>query len=371
MPKHIIFAGAPRSADLRQKSNKLLSTFSPQIASFSGLELDKSGSFHPSPTQLSVAWYSLRPVNRDLANPYPVPASLEEYQGNAAYFAAEDPSFLSTEVEGETSIHETQEDVVSQFYNHSLAIHENAPSSQIHASASISSTSEDDSTSLNTTSTTDQSHSTNSLLLESFTSTTATNLVPQIGPITNLRNLPNATYLQSIEPQTMTVNLVCGIISISPPRSIQTRHGKTVQLIEMLVGDETKSAFPVNFWLPQLIAGKTSELRESLDGLRPRDIVLLKHVALSYFKGKVYGQSLRGEMTKSSLLLRKRLDKTDRPGIFTIKRLRGDVSTEFEKKTKRVWEWVLAFVGGGSDSPAWAGGKRKRIDEGMPPDTQL
>ena len=88
-----------------------------------------------------------------------------------------------------------------------------------------------------------------------------------------------------------------------------------MELIEVLAGDEIKSGFTVNFWLssPQSADGDT---RSVLSGLRPQDVVLMRNVALSSFRGMVYGQSLRKEMTKVHLLYRDRIDRTDVGGLL-------------------------------------------------------
>ena len=223
---------------------------------------------------------------------------------------------------------------------------------------------------------------------ESFLSTAEKRPVPNAGQITSLDRLPNEAYLKSISPQTMSITIICGIISISPPRSIITRHGSTVEIVEMLIGDDRKSGFGINFWLPS--SRTKSNLRESLQDLRPQDIILVRNIALSSFKGKVYGQSLRREMTKVDLLYRNRIDRTDRAGCYSIKDLGGsDRATQESQthpqvlKTKKVRDWVLRFVGGGPavvrTADAGRGGKRgiKRtrevagLDVGeMPPDTQ-
>lgn len=197
--------------------------------------------------------------------------------------------------------------------------------------------------------------------------------VPVLRDLTDLNDIPNAKYLRSIQPQTKTVDIIVGIITVSPPREITTRRGGHVDLVELLVGDETKSGFGVNFWLGG--SGRSNNigkdtLRNILSNLRPQDIVLLKNVALSSFRDVVYGQSLRWDMTKVHLLYRNRVDKKDTGGCYTADDLcpEYDLSTPISK-VRRVKEWVLHFVGPGVIRKSGKG-KFEIVKEALPPDTQ-
>jgi hypothetical protein len=179
----------------------------------------------------------------------------------------------------------------------------------------------------------------------------------------------------------MTVNLIVGILAIHPPRRVVTRQWKTeVDIIELIVGDETRTGFGVNFWLPTQtsISSKTQEadrLSRSLAMLRPRDIILLRTVGLSSFRDQVYGQSLRGGMTKINLLHRQPVDATDTAGFYKGD-LRRDSSHDHAdlplQKARRVREWVFQFV----DATDGAGGgpsgmsETQRGHQRLPPDTQ-
>lgn len=162
----------------------------------------------------------------------------------------------------------------------------------------------------------------------------------------------------------MTVNLIVGIIAIPEPRTIKTKRGANVKLIEALVGDETKSGFGINFWIGP---SQTADFKESIGSLRPQDVVLIRNVALDSFRGKVYGQNSRKGFTTVHLLYRSRVDRNDVSGYYT----RSDftaVNTANPQlaKTRSVREWVLRFLGGR--------GRRKRgaetQDSLLPPDTQ-
>lgn len=140
-----------------------------------------------------------------------------------------------------------------------------------------------------------------------------------------------------------------------------------MELMEVLAGDETRSGFAVNFWL---FPSSQSAMRAVLEGLRPQDIVLMRNVALSSFNGKVYGQSLRRDMTKVHLLYRNRADKDDTGGCYGGSELDRGGNPQLEK-TRKVKEWVLRFVGGSKGRGL--GTKKGRIEqvrEVLPPDTQ-
>jgi hypothetical protein len=165
----------------------------------------------------------------------------------------------------------------------------------------------------------------------------------------------------------MTVNLIVGMISVSEARSIKTRRGVDVELLEVIVGDEAKTGFGINFWLPSSQAAE-GDLRSAVQGLRPQDVVLMRNVALSSFRGKVYGQSLRKGMTKVHLLYRSRIDRTDVAGCYSAAQLNSEDPADRQlEKTRRVREWVLRFIGGGA---VQRNGKRKALHETLPPDTQ-
>ncbi|CAD6575812.1 MAG: hypothetical protein ASARMPRED_007475 [Alectoria sarmentosa] len=236
-----------------------------------------------------------------------------------------------------------KEDVFTQYYEHSLAIHENIPSSQIVGAESLDESfvteSGDFSIALSASS---QSDAEAQLSRSRLTSS----------HLSDLRSLPNAAYLHSIIPQTMTVNLVVGIISISQPRTIKTRKGgRLVELVEMLVGDDTKAGFGINIWLPPSqesnhSALQGSDLRTQTLQLRPQDVVLAKTVALSSFRGKVYGQSLPRGMTTLDLLYRNVADGDDTRGAYSAEELKESTINEPQVcKVRDVKDWVMRFVG--------------------------
>lgn len=389
-PNVLFFTGAPLSSSLNWDSDLLLEEFSSSIARFCGLSQDHVPAPPSTPSQAYASWRSSRLAREHLPTGHSqVHAWSDEFKGNAAFFSVSHPSFSFAEslegssiyqVEENSSTCESVEDIISQFYEESFAVHEDLPSSQIPVPSFenrlLLSDTEGESTTYSTTSFATSSD----ISLNSRSVMASENKVPVpiAGQISGLEHIPNAAYLQSIQPQTMTVNVIVGIISISPPRSIQTRRGAVVEIVELLVGDETRSGFGINCWLPP---SKTSDktvgqpdLRSSLNILRPQDIILVKNLALSNFNRKVYGQSIRREMTKVALLFRNRIDREDMGGCYGAEDFKEAIGTNMHPqvaKTLRVKEWVLRFVGPG---PGAIGRTRKGelgiVKEVLPPDTQ-
>lgn len=282
---------------------------------------------------------------------------------------------------------ENEQDLFTQYYEHSFALHETIPSSQIIGADSLDDSFATDPSSFPTahsSSSQSQPHPDPAAQLARSRLTSA--------PLSDLKDMPNAAHLRSITPQTMTVNLVVGIISISQPRAIRTRKGgRSVELVELLVGDDTKAGFGINIWLPppppalQESAHSTlpqhlqnDNLRTQTSHLRPQDIVLAKTVALSSFRGQVYGQSLRRGMTTLDLLYRNVVDGDDARGAYGAAELEQG---EFQVgKVREVKEWVMRFVGAarttgpllpaGGGVKSRVGGKERRMQV-LPDDTPV
>lgn len=129
----------------------------------------------------------------------------------------------------------------------------------------------------------------------------------------------------------------------------------------MIVGDETRAGFGVNVWLAgsshvacqnlrQHQKDRQRHLEAEIQDLRPRDIILMRNIALTSFRGKVYGQSLRRGMTGVELVWRGVVDEEDRRGWFSDERnTDGDGEGKGLEKIRRVKGWVLEFVGGGGN----------------------
>ena len=231
------------------------------------------------------------------------------------------------------------EEVLSQYYEHSFAIHEIA-SSQIIDQENESNQSFSTYHEEHTMSFIDDQSSEGHGQLRSMLASIA---------LCDLREIPNAVFIRSISPQTMTVNLVVGVISIAPSRSIRTRKGgRTVELAEALVGDATRAGFGINIWLSshESAPPRESVLRSNTRQLRCQDVVLIRNVALSTFRGKVYGQSLRKGMTTLDLLYRNTVGDGDKRGAFTARDLElGAPGDPAMASIQRVRDWVMQFVG--------------------------
>ncbi|KUJ21822.1 uncharacterized protein LY89DRAFT_385148 [Mollisia scopiformis] len=372
-PSLIFFTGAPPAESLEWDEDHLLKTFEGPIARFTGLDTTAQVSIIPATFEDRPAWRSLPLVREQLPtglsqtfDKHQVFESGWQHQSHGASFFTTSQvesliSQLSQDVESQDQPSSLQsvEEVLSQFYEESYARHEDVQSSQIAPASESGSSFTSDELSYESAS------------FDSISRPRGN--VPIAGHLSNLKDMPNANHLDSIQPQTMTVNLIVGIISMPQPRNIKTRRGANVELIEVLVGDETKSGFAVNFWLSssQPVVG---DMRSVLQGLRPQDVVLMRNVALSSFKRRVYGQSLRKEMTKVHLLYRNRVDRDDVGGCYTAADLlSGEHVQPQVEKTRRTREWVMRFVGVGVGPSRQNRRSGKAIEvakEALPPDTQ-
>ncbi|MCJ1483404.1 hypothetical protein MMC06_003571 [Schaereria dolodes] len=262
-------------------------------------------------------------------------------------------------------------ETLSQYYEYSFAVHEEVPSSQIFKASS----SEDKS--FFTASSSPLAYSVLDLTTKQVDQTPKAK--PVSGSLSDLENVPSAAYLQTINPQTMTVNLIVGIIAVPQPRIIYARRGRRLELVEMIVGDETRAGFNINIWLPPTLDDSDDGrgLRSVISKLRPRDVILARNVALSSFRRRVYGQSLRKDITKLDLMYRNACDKQDEIGAYDEQELKGDYAHGHQAaKVKKVRDWIMDFVG----ASARALGQRQENtnvrtkNEGraplLPPDTQ-
>lgn len=287
----------------------------------------------------------------------------------------------------QTSALQRDEDDMSQYYEYSFAAHEKDSS-------------QDSGSSQTTDSMPDSDRSFSTTFNESSTSFDTCNTVSSkdrfvrtrlaSSRLVDLNHLPNATYLRSITPQTMTVNIVVGIISIPQPRLIKTtRNARTVELVEMIVGDDSKAGFGINIWLPSPqfrmksapqtriheSAVQAQNLQSAVMQLRPRDIIFVRNVALHSYKGKVYGQSLRKDITTINLLYRNLIDLSDQQGTYSAKDLKFDESSDPQiSKVRKVRRWVDDFVGLGMNRPHAHRNQKekhrqKRLLQVLPPDT--
>ncbi|KAL4752959.1 hypothetical protein BDW72DRAFT_170039 [Aspergillus terricola var. indicus] len=355
-PRTIFLVGAPTFSSLRWDERDLLSESLPPFEDCKGCR-ESFGMFSGS-----------TPVKWRLLPALVVPETAQSkpsrmMTGGTQFLTTHD---LATSTGKCTSGQEDSE--LSQFYDHSFTVHE---TSEVSVPGALSGESALDS-GLWTVSTD------TSIATSDERETPAAR--PHIqGSITDLKDIPNAVYLNSIVPQTMTVNLTVAIIDIRPPRRVITKHWKReLDLVEVVVGDETRTGFGVTFWLPLSNdkAATTSgcgdgageELRASLMPLRPRDIILLRNVGLSCFQDRVYGQSLRRGYTKIDLLHRQQVDATDTGGIYRIRDILNHAVKDDDLplvKVRKVHEWIRRFV----PDPA-GGGSNRRSTTTLPPDSQ-
>ncbi|OAA48879.1 Nucleic acid-binding, OB-fold protein [Beauveria brongniartii RCEF 3172] len=258
---------------------------------------------------------------------------------------------------------EQDEAVLSEFCEQSLAIHHSLSSSQLRC--------DDANTTTTATSFLDETS-----FLSSLTTPTvgghqrppAPN-IPPAAHLSDLEDVPSAKHVISLQPQTITLNIIVGILSIAQPRSVTTRWGTTLSLVEVLLGDDTKSGFAVTFWLAReaMMAGGKCVLLGG--GLRRQDVVLLQNVALHVFRGKVYGQSLRRGQTKVHLLWSKRMDARACYSSRALNAAGDDAAVENPQiaKTRLVRDWVIRFVGA---DPEVKGRNKDDVWDLPPDDTQ-
>ncbi|CAK7273578.1 hypothetical protein SEPCBS57363_005723 [Sporothrix epigloea] len=251
---------------------------------------------------------------------------------------------------------------------HSLAVHDALPSSMPHMdlpSLQVNGVVEE------TTLSFSQSES------FSFTSTILPlpTAMPQWQPLTHLVDVPSSTYLLSLAPQTVTVNVVAAIVSIGVPRIVESNRNRNnnsrqnrppASLVELVVGDETRSGFSLTIWIdsggPQ--QSGTLTLAAILPTLAPHDIILIRHLALNVFGAKVYGSSLRRDQTKIHVLHRGQLSRPEQKdygpfgdALFSTAHLAAaahlgaqTVSSSLPtgwqllEKTARVRDWALQCV---------------------------
>ncbi|KAL8783460.1 MAG: hypothetical protein Q9213_004597 [Squamulea squamosa] len=388
-PKTIIYTGAPLSTTLSWSESQLTAPLQPPFLHKTSNSLQKKSALraiqqYTVPTPPPPQWRSL-PLHRNhiptgltqATNPDFQPYHPTNAEGEASSFhSTTDLSFVTDSAEGNSFTSELprqdedseDSEILSQYYEHSFALHEDVPSSRVLPADSFLSTSSTSQPSSSYASTTEDETNYSITTLP----TTQNPLKKLLGTsITDLSQIPTASYLRSIEPQTMTVNILVGIISLPTPRTIITRKGqRTVSLLELTVGDESKAGFGVNFWLPApfsyLKPGEV-DLREEMEGLRVRDVVLMRNVALTSFRSKVYGQSLRRGMTRVELVHRFDGSGESDAGLLGAGELGRKENAVVLDKVRRVREWVLEFVGGPH-------GRREREREAggvqLPADTQ-
>ena len=307
-------------------------------------------------------------------------AAEQETQGineETSFLTVTDVSMLS-DLSEELSSQDVQSsgsnpnDTLTQFYEYSYALHEEQPTADV-----ICLDPHNDMTQLSLAAFfgTDKMAETDDQLPQQVAQAK-----PRSLNTTSLGNIPNASMIRGLGTSTMSVDLVVGVLAISPPRSIKTRkYGRLVELVEITVADDTKAGFGITIWLPvskerSSKAIQEDRLRSSVATLRPQDIILARNVALESFKGKVYGQSLRKGITKLDLLYRNLVDAQDEPGAYSWEELNAVPDDPQLVKVRKVHDWVMSFVGAGH-RPLGSDTKRtnrfaKQSRPQLPADTQ-
>ncbi|KAK1728665.1 uncharacterized protein BDZ83DRAFT_716973 [Colletotrichum acutatum] len=371
MPKVIIFAGAPE-ADWSSPDSLLLSgppapPVPTSISTSTSSPASTPTAQNANTTTIALpAWRSLPLHHKPLTTGYSQPHGLPtNFLPPAHFFSLSWDAHQETINNDTTTTTDSQDPLSQQFYNHSLALHHDLASSQLPPPPSSSQPAPQQNPSRHAGNTSFNTTATDSFITEttdSFEDTTAdlsTSLSTPRPPLltathhlSDLEDIPPAPSLLRLAPQTVTVNLIAGVISVSTPRSVTTRWGNELSLVEVLLGDDTRAGFGVTFWLPAmppppLAAAKSTGKPATADptspaNLRRQDVVLLQNVALH-----VYGQSLRKGLTRTTVLYRRKLGEGDEDLERSPAAGGGDGDGEPSTahpqlvKTRRVWGWVM------------------------------
>ncbi|OAA51895.1 Nucleic acid-binding, OB-fold protein [Metarhizium rileyi] len=331
-PKLLLFTGPPPSSTLTESSCSL-HDFDKPFRDLLGLQAP----WRPGPPQTQyTAWRSL-PLSR-----HPLHTGLSQVHhrlGRDTPASTSTAFFTTADTSSTRDLTTTpgDQDVLTQFCEHSLAAH-----------ASDDAASERD-----TLDTTDAA----SFMTTSLLSQHGRLAPPVPAHLSDLEDVPPAKQVTALQPQTVTLNMVVGVLSVAQPRTVTTRWGSTLSLVEVLVGDETAAGFAVTFWVPtDRVAGS------DVVALRRQDVVLMENVALHVFRDKVYGQSLRKGLTRLHLLWR-----AGGGGYYSTRSLTtaGDENPQ-TGKVSAVKDWVLRFVG--LDGKTTKRRKVGLVDWDRPPD---
>ena len=356
--KVILFTGAP-PADAVTEESSTLTRFDETFRQFLHLPEEEGGDEAPAAAEPHATWRYLplerRPLHTGFTQAHDLDESFAAGFGHGFFTTAEATSFLSEDGDGDGGL-DARDDVLAQFCEQSLAKHHH----HHHHHQPSGETTANDETSFMTTTNTNTTTTTEDPT-GSYADPSTLHLPQQNAHLSDLEDVPPARRITALSPQTVTLNLIVGVISIAQPRTVTTRWGTTLSLVEILAGDETRSGFAVSFWLPE---GGGAE-GDAIARLRRQDVVLMRNVGLHVFRDKVYGQSLRKGLTRVSLLWRR-----DGGGHYTTRDLnRGAEGDPQRTKTRNVKDWVLRFVGRGAADAGRRKGARKSFDQ-MPDDTQ-
>ncbi|KAH0601598.1 hypothetical protein MHUMG1_00476 [Metarhizium humberi] len=330
-PKLLLLTGPPPSAALTESSCSI-HNFDKPFQDLLGLPAASSHSLPPQ-TQYT-AWRSLPLARQPLHTGFTQAHHLQrDTPSSPSFFTTADTT--TTHGFATAPDHDGTQDVLAQFCEQSLAAHNSSAAPDLDSFDTTESA----------------SFMTTSLLSED-----GQPAPPVPSHLSDLEDVPSAKQVTSLQPQTITLNLIVGVLSVAQPRTVTTKWGTALSLIEVLVGDETAAGFAVTFWVPVDKVAETDAIQ-----LRRQDVVLMENVALHVFRGKVYGQSLRRGLTRLHLLWR-----AEGGGSYSTRSLtRAGGDNPQVGKVRVVRDWVLRFVG--LDR---TGRKRRRgvVDWDKPPD---
>ncbi|KAK0942554.1 hypothetical protein LTR29_005975 [Friedmanniomyces endolithicus] len=357
MPSHtVLLAGAPEATDLNWDETDMLASFDTPVRRFLGHQEATRTTAQYGPTTQSppaAKWRAISMRNPAHDATVPVPADLPQTQ------------FRSLGDNNDNAV-ASQERL--DFLQHSLALLANLDPSQI---AAPEDTTVFASTPSFATATTGISFlTTNDSSSYSATPPTKPASMQLKADITDLARIPSADHITRIQPQTITLNLLAAIISISPPRTVTLRKRTgSMDILELLLGDDSKAGFSITFWLTPVDSQtkqhhhQQDDLRSELGNLRAGDVVVVRNVALSAFKGCVYGQSLSRKFARNSTSVI----------VISAEDVRLHGSVAMRGKFGRVQRWADDFVGRRSGptvmGKAVAGRDRRFGEEMLPPDT--
>lgn len=359
-PRILLLAGAP-SPSLLDDDNYTIQNFAEPFCEFMNPAADDAAAIAPGsshaaalPSSTAPKWRSFSLHRKPLHTGF---SQAHNFLDVSSHGARRDDDFFCPS--SLTSSFGEDEAALSEFCEQSLAIHNNSlPPSQLDNDDEKATTAFLDETSFLSTST--------------ATATAAGAPRPAAPDIpaahlSDLEDVPSARHVVALQPQTVTLNVIAGILSVARPRAVTTRWGQTLSLVEVLLGDDTRSGFAVTFWLSREAAAAAAASGDLLS-LRRQDVVLLQNVALHVFRGKVYGQSLRRGQTKVHLLWSKRRDAR---ACYTSKALAAETTDGMDDpqlvKTRVVRDWVIQYVG---TDPEVKGPNNHDVWDRPPEDTQ-
>ena len=343
----IFLAGAPEAEDLNWDEKTLLQSFRTPIKRYLGGETEtvvgEEATTQATPPSSYAKWRSVS-CDQDRTR-----------TDGRGYPPQKTTQFLSFDNEEEIR---SQEDFLEQ----SMAILDDMEPADIIPGATLQDANSDETSKLDTTFLSNASFTTTSF------STSSVSILPppsnpailnQIAPITDLQRIPNADTLARLQPQTLTVNLLVGIIAVSPLRTVRLRRRNAeMDILELTVGDDTRAGFGISFWLVLVERQRrpADDLREALMRLRTGDVVGLRNVALAAFRGGVFGQSLSWRFARNST------------AVSLVKGDAGGGSVLVRDKVERVREWTRDFVGVARSERLRA--RTTTSTMALPPDTQ-